>query len=257
MRTEVDPLYVPDPNENNTSSHSDGQTAYPTELSDPAMRALDAFAQAARKRSVEAVCSAYEDLRNACRGMTLGEAIALADSATRGKALSLVVSAYSHRHCFMCEAGHVTCDGCDGAGQELTGRACSHCDGLGLTRCPFCRGTGWSDRQTVPSELRRAVRKRQLDHVLAEAAKLRRWLADHGEQDPLALPDAQRRDLHKRIDRLVARLAELQHGQEGSPTQRKQMEINLRQFTRLIEQLAAAKDHPETEPPEDSDIQAE
>ncbi len=250
MRAEADPLYAPDPNEHNTSSESEGQTAYPTELSDPAMRVLNAFAQAARKRSVEAVCSAYEDLRHACRGMTLGEVIALADSATRGKALSLVVSAYSHRQCFMCEAGHVACDGCDGTGQELTGRTCAHCDGLGLARCPFCRGTGWSDQQTIPAELRRAVRSRQLAHVLCEAAQLRRWLADHGQHDPLALPDDQRRDLHTRIDRLVARLTELRHGQEGSATQRKQMEINLRQFTRLLEQLTAPRDAPEPEPPD-------
>ncbi len=119
--------------------------------------ALEELAHAAAKKHAEPICTAYSRLRHASRGMHVREMFKRADEALGQSSRDLIVTAYSHRHCFMCKGGIVACRSCRGSGQVEKGRKCLSCDGLGLTMCDFCRGTGWADRDSLPREIRPAV----------------------------------------------------------------------------------------------------
>jgi hypothetical protein len=154
-------------------------------------RALVEFRLGARSRQVEDVCTAYLSLRRAAAGaeLKLSDAVAMAGRAAWGspeapidarqtqQALDLVVSAFSHRRCFMCKGGMTRCDQCDGSGGTPTSR-CPHCLGLAAAPCTFCQGSGWADRTTIPSELRGLVLRKQLDHVRQDMHRLGKVVAD-------------------------------------------------------------------------------
>jgi len=152
-------------------------------------KALAQLGEAAAQKKVEHICSAYLSLRNAARGMILNDLIALANEALKVPVMPMVVSAFSHRRCFMCSNGTVGCDLCEGAGDIEAGRICPQCDGFGVTPCGFCRGTGWPDHDTIPSEIKATVRERHVVHANRDLQKLAeafpRLLPEEMEKVPL------------------------------------------------------------------------
>lgn len=171
--------------------------------------ALEHLRRAAVTKDIEPICQAYVALRRVGADLVGRELLVLADQRLGFAAAKLVISAYSHRRCYMCSDGTVACDWCDGAGADGRGRPCSQCDGLGLTICGFCGGTGWADRATVPPELARAVARRQLAHVQADLKQLQQSVASLGRDELDHMSPARRGALGGRLVRLRARLVEL------------------------------------------------
>jgi len=169
--------------------------------------ALAELKLAVDERHVEPICSAYQGLRATARGMSVREVIAAIDEYVGANAMAAIISAYSHRECFMCRGGQATCDQCKGTGFVEPGRVCLSCDGKGVIVCGFCRGTGLADFDTVPSELKKAVLDRQLVHVRRELAQLKDRYPDLSTEKLLAMPDDQRRQMARWLIRLQARLS--------------------------------------------------
>jgi hypothetical protein len=166
--------------------------------------ALEELGEAVAARKCEAICIAYLVLRRAGRGMPPREILDAADRAAGESARRTIISAFGRRRCYMCEGGTVRCPTCQGEGVS-DGLLCPQCDGLGVERCDFCMGTGLSDLDAVPEELRPAVARRRAGHVDYDLAKL----------DKLPEPEAlrriqgtagQRRDLASWLMRLRGRL---------------------------------------------------
>ncbi len=171
--------------------------------------ALAELSKAAGARDVEGVCGAYQGVRRAARGMSVREMLDEAAGALGNSATELIVSAYSHRRCFMCSDGAVACDQCEGTGQVEEGRLCPACDGLGLMSCPFCQGTGWPDRDTVPSELREAVALHQAGSVHRDVRRLSETFAVLSRVDVRRLAPRRRREITAWLRKLEARLSRL------------------------------------------------
>ena len=165
--------------------------------------------QAVAGRHVDPICRAYAALRRAAGRMSPRDLLALAGEHLEMPVATLVLSAYSHRRCYMCDDGTVTCDFCEGTCKDDKGRPCSQCDGLGLATCGFCGGTGWADRADVPPELATAVAKRQLARVATDLKDLQQSVAKLGREDMEAMPADRRGALAGRLIRLQARLDEL------------------------------------------------
>lgn len=183
----------------------------PTDNLDPLEleAALAQLRQAAADRQVDPICQAYEALREAGGDMPSRDLLALAGQRMNVAAAGLVISAYSHRHCYMCDNGTIVCDSCEGTGQDAEGRPCLQCDGLGLTVCGFCGGTGWADRASIPRELSKAVTKRQLGHVQTDLKELQQIVAKLGREEMAELPIDRRGALAGRLIRVQARLEEM------------------------------------------------
>jgi len=171
--------------------------------------ALRLLHQAAAGKHVDPICRAYAALRRAAGTMSPRDVLALAGERLNIPAAALVIAAYAHRRCYMCDDGTVPCDVCEGTAQDDAGHPCPHCDGLGLATCDFCGGTGWADRDEIPPELATAVAKRQLAHVTDELKELQRSVAKLGRDDMDRMPPDQRGALAGRLIRLQARLDEL------------------------------------------------
>ena len=75
--------------------------------------------------------------------------------------------------------------------------------------CGFCRGAAWADRDTVPSELKRAVLKQQLGYVRHDLQRLIKALGGLTVQKIQTLPAEKRRTVSEWLRRLQARLADL------------------------------------------------
>jgi hypothetical protein len=171
--------------------------------------ALRAFRKAARTRRSEPICAAYRDLRKAANGMALSEVFAKADEALGEPTQPLVISAFAHWHCFMCDDGAVECDQCEGTGRNEDEEVCSACDGLGFTTCDFCRGTGWVDAELIPPELQQPVLKHHISTVRTELQRLRKALLRVSEQELRGLGRDERVKLARRLLRLQARMRDL------------------------------------------------
>ena len=133
--------------------------------------ALKELGSAIASKKVEPICTSYLALRRAGHAMPLHEFVSHIESAHGRTAQAVVISAFSHRKCFMCEDGGTVCQTCHGSGQ-VDRFMCPQCDGLGLQPCTFCLGTSWNDPNEVPGELRKGVFRRQVAHVEKDAARL-------------------------------------------------------------------------------------
>ena len=134
---------------------------------DKLVEPLSHLRKAAHEKKTEEICAAYAALRRAAAEVDRREALALADAVLGRSAMDIVVSAYSHRRCFMCDGGTVLCEECDHTGRLAYGKTCPECEGLGVVECSFCRGTGWAERSSIPPEIAPAVLNRQFHHVKA------------------------------------------------------------------------------------------
>ena len=172
-------------------------------------QALANLRAAAETKKVDPICNAYQTLRVAANGMAISDMLALADKALGTSAAELVVSAYSHRRCFMCEAGTVPCERCEGSGFLEEGRACQHCDGLAVTACGFCGGTAWPDRNTIPRELVPIVLQRQIMHARADIKRVAVAAAALDPGKVSELTNDRRKQLVSWMIRLNARLVDL------------------------------------------------
>jgi len=171
--------------------------------------AIVEFGRAATERHIQPICAAYEGLRAAARHVKVEELFQIADKALGMPTRDIVLSAFSHRHCFMCLDGTVACEQCDATGWALQGGVCSNCDGLGAVTCSFCRGTGWADRDTVPRDLRRAVIAHQMHRVQRDLQKLSERMPEIRVENLRQLSDEGRRKLACWLMRLQARLRDL------------------------------------------------
>jgi hypothetical protein len=79
-------------------------------------RALRELAAALYAKKVEPICTAYLALRRASRGLVVRELLARITAAGGASAVPMIVSAFAHRKCFMCEDGTTACQTCDGTG---------------------------------------------------------------------------------------------------------------------------------------------
>ena len=171
--------------------------------------ALESLREAVVGRHVDPICQAYVVLRAAGGTTSARELLALATRRLNLPVAKMVISAYSHRQCYMCDDGTLACEWCEGTCRDEDGRPCLQCDGLGLATCSFCGGTGWADRATIPPALARAVAKRQLVHVRADLTELQQRTAKLAADDIDSMPSDRRGALAGQIIRLQARLAEL------------------------------------------------
>lgn len=139
----------------------------------PLGHALSQFVTAARTGQGQAICSSWQQVRNAANGMRLGQILQLAGPGESAARLGdLLVAAHAQQGCYMCESGVVTCDACSGRGLNDDGRKCTSCDGRGIAVCGFCRGTGWADMDLIPPELRQAVAQKRYLQVKADIKRL-------------------------------------------------------------------------------------
>ncbi|MDY7009384.1 MAG: hypothetical protein SVV80_01345, partial [Planctomycetota bacterium] len=140
---------------------------------------LDALREAVAKREAEPICLAYLALRKAAaeNGVKLAEMFERADEILSLSASDVIVSAFSHRHCFMCQDGAVSCKECKGTGFVEGGGKCPVCDGLGSMPCDFCQGTGWAARDMIPPEITQDIlKRRQLANVKDDLKGLKRMI---------------------------------------------------------------------------------
>lgn len=173
-------------------------------------KTLDDLRLASESREVEKICGAYSVLRRRMgAGTQIRELLERVEKVVGPQARLILVAAYSRRHCFMCDAGMVPCDQCDGTGTGTSGKACSACEGFAVTTCTFCRGTGWADPATIPAELRRAVHEKQFFHVQEELKRLKDEMKLTPERFA-KLPLEQRRKVGAWLIRLQSRLADLE-----------------------------------------------
>lgn len=170
-------------------------------------KAVESFASAAESRRIENICKAYETLKASANGLGIHNVIPLADKLIGKSALSLVVSAYSHEKCFMCQGGSIPCEAC-GDDDSGTRTECSHCNSTGLAPCEFCEGTGWVGNDVIPHELLKAVWRHRLKSTHKVLEKYAR-LYDKVFLDALSrrpLDDPQRRMAIAETIRLAAKL---------------------------------------------------
>ncbi|MHC4982770.1 MAG: DnaJ-like cysteine-rich domain-containing protein [Planctomycetota bacterium] len=185
-----------------------GQTKSASNDGDPRFKAaLADLKHAAGQKHVEPICTAYQALRVAAKGMAVGDVIAAVNNSLGADGMAMIVSAYSHRECFMCSGGQAKCEQCKATGSLEQDRPCPNCDGKGLLLCGFCRGTGWADRETIPSELKTVVLERQLSHVRRQTAQLAHRLPEISPEKLEAMPPKQRNQILQWLMRLQARLS--------------------------------------------------
>lgn len=171
--------------------------------------AMALLREAARQKKVHPICTAYQKLHDRAAGLNGRGLPGLIRKALGPRGEKLIISAFSHHRCFMCDNGTVPCRPCEGRGKIEEDRICPQCDGLGFCKCDFCRGTGWTDRDTIPPELRTPVLHRQLLHVRSELAPLAKALARFKPSDIRDLAPERIRALAARLMREQARLTEL------------------------------------------------
>jgi hypothetical protein len=134
------------------------------QLPEPVVKAIEAFTTAAKTRRIENITEAYQALKSSANGMGLQHLLPIADKVLGKSALSLIVAAFSHEKCFMCQNGMVACEACEDEDAHTQAK-CEHCNSTGQASCEFCAGTGWVGNDVIPHELQHAVWKSRLKHT--------------------------------------------------------------------------------------------
>ena len=201
-------------------------------------KALDELVNAIASRKVEPICAAYFRLRSKAR-MKLEEMFNRIKQAAGDKALEVIVSAFSHRRCFMCDDGVMPCQACQGEG-IVDGTPCLNCDGLGLEVCSFCLGTGWADYNQIPRELQRAVLHRRIRHVEKDLARLARTVSGKSLDLVNQLSKDEKKEIIVWLIRLQARLNELAELGKGKDKQADKFGIAAGQIERILRKLRSS-----------------
>ena len=227
------PSRQPDEGKNASQSKS-----HPTNQSD-FDKALAELTNAIAARKVEPICTSYLRLRTLAGGMKLEEMFNRIRQAAGDKALEVIVSAFSHRRCFMCDDGVMPCQACQGQG--LTdGEPCLSCDGQGVEVCSFCLGTGWSDYNQIPKELRKAVLHRRIRHVEKDLARLVRTVSGKSLDSINKLSKDERKDIIVWLIRLQARLRELAELGKDKDRRADKFGIAAGQIERILKRLRSS-----------------
>ncbi len=183
--------------------------------------AMKNLVEAIAERKVEPIRIAYLGLRSANGKVPTREildSVGQSITAKSGSVWEMIVSAFSHGHCVMCNNGVSPCRTCQGSGM-VNDYICPDCDGLGIEVCMFCVGTGWSDLHDIPAEIRPDAVLRRIKHVKKDLAILDKI----SEADMLAsigkLDQHQQRELVPRLIRLQARLTRMAGVEVGNNTE--------------------------------------
>ena len=203
-------------------------------------KALAELTNAIAARKVEPICAAYFRLRSKAQGITLEEMFNRIRQAAGDKALDAIVSAFSHRRCFMCDGGVMPCQACQGQGLTADGEPCLSCDGQGVEVCSFCLGTGWSDYNQIPKELRKAVLHRRTRHVEKDLARLVRTVSGKSLDSINKLSKDERKEIIVWLIRLQARLRELAELGKGKDKRADKFGIAAGQIERILKKLRSS-----------------
>ncbi|MCK4626161.1 MAG: hypothetical protein KAV00_12665 [Phycisphaerae bacterium] len=183
--------------------------------------AMENLVEAISERKVEPIRIAYLGLRSANGKIPTREildCVGRSITSKSGSVWEMIVSAFSHGHCVMCNDGVSPCRTCHGSGM-VNDYVCPDCDGLGIEVCMFCAGTGWSDHHDIPAEIRPDAILRRIKHVKKDLAILDKV----SEADMLAsaekLDPHQKRELASRLIRLQARLTRMAGVEVGNDTE--------------------------------------
>jgi len=191
---------------------------------------LTRLRKAVDSREAEAICLAYLALRKsaATNGVQAREMFELADRALSRPAANVIICAFAHRHCPMCQDGMTECEDCEGAGVLNDGRNCLACDGIGMTSCDFCRGTGWAPPAMMAPEIAPGIRKKQqFVDVEKDLADLKPIMLGSDGRKEGRLTTEQRRSLQRWAMRLRARLNSLIHDED--------LDLNTEEKKRLLQ----------------------
>ncbi len=74
--------------------------------------------------------------------------------------------------CFYCRVGLQSCEACEGRGRLGDDLPCERCVGLGVARCDFCDGTGWTSLEALPPSLRPLIILQRVRLALRASRKL-------------------------------------------------------------------------------------
>lgn len=173
---------------------------------------LTKLREAVDGRKAEAICLAYMALRKSASENHVGgeEMFALADRALSRPVVNVIISAFAHRHCPMCQDGMVECGNCETTGIVDTNRSCPDCDGIGMVSCDFCQGTGWAPPDMlVPEVTPEICKKQQLVDVEKDLRDLKPIMVEFGREKRDQLTSELRHNLQKWTMRLRARLNSL------------------------------------------------
>ena len=176
--------------------------------------ALRNLVEAIAQRQIEGICTSYLALRQQANGMAVEELLDHLERQAGGEATGLVVSAFSHRHCFMCKDGTTGCQTCDGTGM-VDRFPCPQCEGLSLEPCSFCLGSAWTDGDEIPAEFRRAALKNHAARVEKDIARLAK-LAPESWASAQHLAPEKKAEVVSWLLRLQGRLAELARSARGN-----------------------------------------
>lgn len=202
-------------------------------------KALAELSNSIAARKVEPICTSYLRMRTLARGMKLEEMFNRIKQASGDEALDAIISAFSHRRCFMCDGGVIPCQACQGRG-STDGVPCLSCDGQGVEVCSFCLGTGWTDYNQIPKELRRAVLLRRFKHVEKDLARLARTVSGKSLDLVNQLSEDQKKEIIVWLIKLQARLRELAELGKGKDRRADKFGIAAGQIERILKRLRSS-----------------
>jgi hypothetical protein len=179
----------------------------PQYLPEGILRMLNELREAIAGGKVDLVCSTYLALREVTGVGRAEELLRQTDGPDQPPAHEAVIASFSFRPCYMCSDGVLACTTCNGSGM-VDRFSCPQCNGLGVDSCQFCLGTGWTDSDDVPEELRHDIVRRRMRHIVKSAAKLGK-LTERDLRGAKRLTEAQKRELAAWLLRIQARLAKL------------------------------------------------
>ena len=167
--------------------------------------ALAELADALVAGKTEPICAAYLTLRRLEHGIEPGALLGRIERALGDQAPAAILSAFSRRHCFMCDRGTNPCHTCEGTGLVDRFR-CPNCEGLGVEACMFCLSSGWSPLEDMPEELRPAVRRLRTAQLRKELDRLAALPMDRALASARKAGPEKRRDLARWLLRLLGRV---------------------------------------------------